>query len=139
VKYGVLLGTAWKPLFCGGLFHHIVNIGSTPRQWQSRAALALLNKHNVMLISATDSEKSLAFQSLSLLKEGSQQLGESLQEIRAGKTAVPVKTNRKQEWFDGGGSVGFRRPDTTTKPTSNNINFGKSTFTPKKNVNDELA
>jgi hypothetical protein len=99
VKYGVLLGTAWRPLFCGGLFHHIVNIGPTPRQWQSRAALALLNKHNVMLISATDSEKSLAFQSLSLLKEGSQQLGESLQEIRAGKTAVPVKTNRKQEWF----------------------------------------
>jgi superfamily II DNA or RNA helicase len=47
-----------------------VNTGMTPRPWQTRATLALLYKHNVMLISATGSGKSMAYQSLPLLKGG---------------------------------------------------------------------
>jgi superfamily II DNA or RNA helicase len=44
--------------------------GHSPRPWQSRAALALHHKHNVMLISGTGSGKSMAYQALCLLRDG---------------------------------------------------------------------
>jgi ATP-dependent DNA helicase RecQ len=44
--------------------------GHSPRPWQSRAALALHHKHNVMLISGTGSGKSMAYQALPLLRNG---------------------------------------------------------------------
>jgi ATP-dependent DNA helicase RecQ len=40
----------------------------SPRSWQTRAALALHYKHNVMLVAATGSGKSMAYQSLPLLR-----------------------------------------------------------------------
>jgi superfamily II DNA helicase RecQ len=48
----------------------LAKVGHIARHWQARAALALQHRHNVLLISATGSGKSLAYQALTFLRDG---------------------------------------------------------------------